>query len=139
MTTSEVIQTRAMRFEFDPKGFVRVAILTGAEVTLADAQEALEATQRVAGGRRVPVVVDSRFIRSKSREARNHFGGEHAEKVTCAVALIVRSPVSRVIGNFFLRNHQLRMPTRLFEDEESAVAWVLQYIAPNEGARAQQA
>lgn len=122
---SQAIETRECRFELDPRGFVRASMRPGAEMTLSDAKEAIEATHRVSLGRRLPVLVDSRFLRSQSRDAREYFVGEEAEKVCSAVAILVGSPVSRVIGNFFLRNHTHRTSTRLFDDEVSAVEWLL--------------
>ncbi len=122
------IETRACRFELDPRGFVRATMRRGLEMDLADAREALEATARISAGRRVPILVDSRWLKSQSREAREHFVGEEAARITLAVALLVGSPVSRMIGNFFLRRKAHRAPTQLFTDEDEAVAWLSRFL-----------
>lgn len=122
----EQIVTRTCRFEIDPRGFVRATMLEGVEMDLPDAVEALAATARVTEGRRLPVLVDSRLLKFQTRAAREHLAGPEAERVSTAVALLVGiSPVSRVIGNFFLRGQTLRAPTRLFTDEDAAVSWLL--------------
>ncbi len=123
---AEPTSTRCCTFELDPRGFVRATMKPGAEMDLPDAQEALVATQRVFGGKRGPVLVDSRGLKYQTKAAREHFVGEEAEQVSSAVALLVGSPVSRMIGNFFLGKQSHRSPTRLFTAEPEAIAWLLQ-------------
>jgi hypothetical protein len=70
-----------------------------------------------------------RGVRSQSRAARDYFAGPEAEKATLAVALLIGSPVSRVLANFFLRLRPQRIPTALFTDEAAAIAWLLEQRA----------
>ncbi len=122
------IATRCCSFVLDPRGFVRATMTAGAQMDLADAQEAIAATGRVFGGGRGPVLVDSRGLKSQTRAARDHFVSEEAAKVSSAVALLVESPVSRMIGNFFLRQNAHRTPTRLFTLESAAIEWLLTFL-----------
>lgn len=92
---------------------------------LADAREALAATWKTAGEQRRPVLVDMSHIRGESRAARQHFGSDEAATQYSAVALLVASPVSRVVGSFFLRLVAHKTPTRLFTDEAAAVDWLV--------------
>ena len=94
---------------------------------LADAVENVAAIGELSGGRRSRVLVDMRGVRSQSREARHYFAGEQAEQVTRAVALLIGSPVSRVLANFYLRLRRQRIPTALFNDEAAAVSWLLAF------------
>ncbi len=111
-------------FAADPRGFVRATMRQGVEMNLLDSQEALAATERVARGR-TRVLVDSRGLRYQTKDARDHFASEEAARITSRVALLVASPVSRMIGNFFLRRHTQRTPTKLFSDEQEAIEWLL--------------
>jgi len=55
------------------------------------------------------------------------------------VALLIASPLSRVLGNFYLRINRPETPTRLFSSEEEAGAWLRQVAAgasPGEGGHA---
>ncbi len=97
----------------------------GLDMTLTDAEEALAATAQVANYVRARVLVDSRGLRSQSKDARDHFVSADAERVSSRVALLVGSPVSRMIGNFFIRRQPHRTPTRLFSDEGEAISWLL--------------
>lgn len=121
------IETQACSFQLDTRGFVRATMRQGAEMNLEDAREALLATAKLTGGRRMPVLVDSRGLKSQTKESRNEFVSEDAAKVSAAVALLVASPVSRMIGNFFLRRCEHRAPTQLFTEEAAAIRWLMQY------------
>lgn len=105
-------------------GFVRARFHEGAEVTLADAQENIALTARLTGGRRLPVLVDLRPVRSQSGEARAYFAGPAATAVSVSVALIIASPLSRVLGNFYLGFNKPEVPTRLFTSLPDAEAWL---------------
>jgi hypothetical protein len=118
----EVI-TRACELRVDPDGFVLATMKDGARFELEDAKEAVAAVTRLAP-ERTSVLVDMRRIQSQSREARAYFAGPEAVARVDAVALLVDSPVSRVIGTFFLRFRPHPVPARMFDDEASARAWL---------------
>lgn len=123
---SEDAATRTCTFRRDPRGFVHAVMRNGCELQLADAQENVATTSLLTNQTRMPVLVDLRGVRSQSREARDYFGGPQAAATTLAVALLISSPVSRVLANFFLRLNSTRYPTRLFNDEASAITWLLE-------------
>lgn len=96
----------------------------GAEFDLEDARDAVAATWRVAGEQRRGVLVDSRGVRSQTRAAREYFKGEEAARRLARVALLVGSPLSRVLANFFLSTGEHHIETKLFTDETAARAWL---------------
>lgn len=112
-------------------GIVRARFHDGAEVTLADAQENVALTARLAGGRRLPVLVDLRHVRSQSGEARAYFAGPAATAVSLAVALVIASPLSRVLGNFYLGFNKPQTPTRLFTSPIEAEGWLRTFQEPS--------
>jgi hypothetical protein len=99
----------------------------GCEMALDDAKENVAAIYELAGRSRSLVLVDSRGVRWQSREARDYFTSENAAEATSAVALVVGSPISRVLGSFFLRFEKHRFPTALFDDEAKAIRWLLEH------------
>jgi len=117
-------ETITCTFRRDDRGFVHAVIRAGSEMALAHAQENVAMIYELGGRQRTRVLVDMRGVRTQSREARQYFAGAEAEKATTAVALLIGSPVSRVLANFFLRLSPQRIPTALFTDEASAVAWI---------------
>ena len=49
-------------------------------------------------------------------------------RVSAAVALLIGSPMSRVIGNFYLGFNRPQTPTRLFTDTDEAEAWLRTFL-----------
>lgn len=104
-----------------------------AVVDLNDARENVAATATLTAGERLPVLIDLRGIRSQSAEARAYFAGPAATAVTQAVALIIGSPLSRVIGNFFLGFNRPETPARLFTSVHEAEDWLGSFQATPHG------
>jgi hypothetical protein len=104
--------------------FVRGRFHDGADVTVDDARENLAVTARLTGGHPRPILVDLRPVRTQSAGARAAFAGPEATAVSLAVALVTGSPLTRVIGNFYLRFNRPEVPTRLFPTTADAEAWL---------------
>jgi hypothetical protein len=100
----------------------------GAEITLPDAEENTRLVASITQGNKPPILVDIRDILSITKEARDHFSMKNREPGVIAIALLIKSPVSRVIGNFYLGISRPRVPTRLFTSEAQAVNWLKTYI-----------
>jgi hypothetical protein len=67
-------------------------------------------------------------IKSITREARAYYAGPDTAKVSTACALVVKSPMAKAVGNFFMGLNQSMVPTRLFNSEAQALEWLQQYI-----------
>lgn len=112
-------------------GIVRTKIKKGAEVTVEYARENSDAVNSLFTGKKFPLLIDSRGIKSMSREARNQFTTKGRETSALAFAIIIDSPVSRVIGNFFMGINKPAVPTRLFDNEIEAEKWLKPYVNIN--------
>jgi hypothetical protein len=105
-------------------GIARAVAPAGAEDTLEKAKASLEEIRKVCGGKRRPIVVDIRWIKSATLEARKFWGSEALAEVVAATALLVSTPVSRVLGNFYIGLNRMHVPTRMFTDEAEALEWL---------------
>ncbi len=123
------LDTPSAQVSADGTGLVVVRIRQGAVVELEDMERILEAQEQLMGDRAV-VLVDSRGVRSMSRAAQQRSADNHVSGRTLAVAILVDSPVSFVLGNFFLKLAGPTYPTRLFRDEPGALAWLLDHLVP---------
>jgi hypothetical protein len=94
---------------------------------LEDAIAATDAMSKLTGGQRSPLLVDRHDAGPQDRPARMEF--VRRGDLVSAVALVVATPLSWMMGNFFLTVSKPMAPTRLFDDEASALAW-LQEFAP---------
>ncbi len=105
-------------------GIVRTKVKPGADVTVQFAKENSDAVNALYVDRKFPLLIDSRGIRSMTRDARNQFTTKGRETNTMAFAIIIDSSLSKVIGNFFLGINKPAVPTRLFDNETDAEAWL---------------
>lgn len=104
-------------------GVLRCEILPGRQ-TAADARENVRIIGELAQGQRLPMLIDVRRGTAVSREARLIYGGPENAKNVAAVAFLVDSPLSRVLGNFFLGLKPSAYPIRLFGEQAAALAWL---------------
>jgi len=125
--TSEIIETKTTKVWLE-EGIVYFKIQPGAEVTLEDTKDYVKVKGKLTAGQKSPLLADIRGTRSITREARAYLAGEEAAALTSAAALIIGSPVSKVIGNFFLGLNKPVYPTRLFTSEEKAVEWLKEFL-----------
>ncbi|NTU83895.1 MAG: hypothetical protein HGA45_31730 [Chloroflexales bacterium] len=116
--------TRSARLRLEEDGIVRATVLPGVAQSLAEAQENFAAQIRLTQGQRHALLVDIRAGQSQDREAREFYTRSEAARVIRAVAILVESPMSRLIGNFFLGFNKPTIPLRLFSSDEEALGWL---------------
>jgi hypothetical protein len=108
-------------------GICRTVTKPGARVEIKQARENSEAVNSFYNGKKFPLLVDARHIHSMSREARGFLSTNNRESGISCFALIVQSPLSRMIGNFFMGINKPVIPARLFDSEEAALEWLKQH------------
>jgi hypothetical protein len=128
MEIEEIQRLDKVKLWLGKDGIVRIIWVPGAEVTLDDARETMAAYLRIYQGKKRPLYVDTKTMKSLTREARQYFAGEEAARVASAVAILVSTPVSRVLGNFYLGVSAPHLPTRLFDSEDEALEWLKWYL-----------
>ena len=121
-----VITNPKFRLWLRPDGIVQLAWVPRADVLLEDAVAAFAALAQLTGGRGRPLLVDLRDIGQLARPARLEFARRY--DTVSAVALVVGTPLSRIIGNLFMSMNKPLTPTRLFDKEAPAVAWLMRFI-----------
>jgi len=127
-----VLDTRTERLWLHPDGYVIAEVRPGLIADLDDAIVNVSAVGKLAAGIPRPLLLDMRaHATSATRECREYYAGAEAQQVNLAVAMLVRSNISRVIGNFFLGLNRTRFPFRLFSDLGEAIAWLRAAIKPD--------
>ncbi len=109
-------------------GIGRTKTKPACEVKVSDAIENSAAVTALFTGKKFPLLIDSRNIKSMEREARKHFSTNGRETKINSFAVLVKSPLSRVIGNFFMGLNKPPVPARLFDNEADAIEWLKQYL-----------
>ena len=62
------------------------------------------------------------------RETRDYYSSQEGLVATKALALLVESPVSKIMANFFIYFSKPAIPTQLFTSEDEAVAWLKTFL-----------
>ncbi len=97
-------------------------------IELEDALAVIDAIGQLTGGRAAPLLVHALDAGPQSREARMAFIAR--PDMVSAVALLVGNPLSRMMATFFINVSRPEVPTRLFENEMDAVAWLEEHLDP---------
>jgi hypothetical protein len=130
VTDPRAISTSKARVWLDQDDILHYARLPGnkASTTKEDAEELMACTWELAGHRRLPLLVDVRTVKAIDRDARAHLAGPAGARLNSAVALLVGSPLSRAIGNFFIGLNKPLIPCRMFSLEAEALAWLRGFL-----------
>jgi hypothetical protein len=105
-------------------GIVLFESKLGAKETLPDAKEVVAGYETLGGGACVRAVADIRNARGVDRAARHHYAGDEMAAVVEALAVVIDSGVSKVIGNFFMALNKPAIPMRLVTSVDDAIAWL---------------
>jgi len=125
---AHVIKTSAYTTWMGPDGIARTVVKADAEIGMKEAIENTNAVSSLFEGKKFPLLIDSRNIKYITKEARDHFSMRNRESVVNSFAILIYSPLSRIIGNFFMGLNKPRVPAKLFNDEEEAVKWLRKYL-----------
>lgn len=122
----EFVTTSTATLWMGKDGILRVCCLPGSVHGLKEAKENVESF-RSKLTKKIPILIDLREIRTITREARSYFRGPENDTIKAA-AILVESPLSRAIGNFFTGLSKMAVEHRLFTSEEEALIWLKGYL-----------
>ena len=108
-------ETSTQKLFWDSENEIVWGELFGDQVTEELAKENVDAQETVRDGlnrTKTRVLIDMTAITEISKEARDYFANERTASIQRATALLISSPVSRVIGNFFMGLNTPITPTR---------------------------
>ena len=96
------------------------------ELGLDIAQEMVKERVKMASGISYPCLFDLSSIAKVTQEARDYLAKDGNAYVK-ASALIVSSPMVKMLANFFVAVNKPVSPTRLFTSKEPAIKWLQQF------------
>ena len=119
-----VVHTRTAVVWIEEDRFIRSAVREGAEETLDDAKEFAGAVKKLNRGRALPLLIDMRGLKSIVRDARVYYrAGEFSREIS-ACALLIDSPLTRIIAAFLLGMNKPSYPLKSFRSVDEALAWL---------------
>ncbi len=121
------VENEAFVTTVETDGIIRTVVRKKFEIK---AEHAIANIQTIADlpVRSAPLLVDMRYMKSISKEARKTFAIGSKDKNVSAVALLSTSHVAAVVANFFIELDQPTLPTRMFSSEKSAINWLKTYL-----------
>jgi len=125
MKVNEIYTDESIRAWLDEDTVFRVECFPGADITIINAQRASKVLKEYAGNVEHNHIIDLKGVGSVDKSARDHFSKSRESETarTKAVAIIVSSPVSRVIANFFIGFNKPKRPVRIFNSVDEAKKW----------------
>lgn len=116
--TSEII-TKAVTLRRRSDNIVDYIQRPGIAIDMAAAREVMDAVKEFGGEGKVSLLIDISTMErpTTNRETRQYLSSSAHARYLSGMALIVGSPVSRVLGNLFINFNKPGYPTRLFSDE----------------------
>jgi len=120
-------ELRAFTTWINDNNICYTVVKPNAVIELKDALENSAAVKNISKDTIYPMLVNLKEIKSISKEARDHFSMQNRTPGITAIGLLIKSPASRIIGNFFLGLNKSTVPVRLFTNEEKAVLWLKQF------------
>jgi hypothetical protein len=94
--------------------------------TLEDSVACIKVCLKLSGGKKYYILVDVTSVESTTKEARDYYSGPDVAPYCSGLAFIVKSPLSRVIANFFMALNKPHYPIKLFTEEKKAIHWLKQ-------------
>jgi hypothetical protein len=67
-------------------------------------------------------------MNSITKEAREYYAGEEAGEAIKATALLIKSPVAKVLGSLFLGINKPKVLLKLYTSEKEAIEWLKGFI-----------
>lgn len=99
----------------------------GLKMTLDIVKEVVKTRWEFTEYKPVVTIVYNAGVISMTKEARDYLSGEEGSRGFIAAALVLDSPFSSFLGNFYLTVSKPRMPSRSFTKTAAALKWLEKY------------
>jgi hypothetical protein len=108
-------------------GIVYFVYKENASIDLEAAKQIVEDRIRFQKQVDFPIYCDIRGMKRADKAARD-FLAKEGSSYTKGVAIIVDSPMTKIIGNFYLGLNKPTTPTKMFTDKEGALEYLSQFL-----------
>ena len=119
-------ETRVFKTWIGKEGICHTVVKPKAEIRIEDTIKNTELVKEISNGNTYPMLVDIRVIKSINKPARDYFATHHHVPTVKAIGVLVKSPVSEMIGSFFLGFNRPGVPLQLFTSKKKALTWLKQ-------------
>jgi hypothetical protein len=96
-------------------------------ISIEDAKKVVQERIKLCNNKDYPIYADVGGVISIDAATRKYFKGPEARKNAKATAMYVNTPISRFLGNLFMKVDRPIMPTKMFTNREKALKWLNQF------------
>lgn len=107
---------------------VHVHLKTNQEIEFKDVQEIILAIGALSKGEKVPVFIDAGNFININQEAFTLSASEVGNIYTLADAIAVQNLGQKLLANFYLKNDDPKVPTKIFTDKKDALEWLKGFV-----------
>ena len=107
---------------------MHIHLKSNSEITLNDAVFALEEMGKLTKGKKLPVFIDAGEFCDIDREARIFSASEESNIYTLADAIPYDNLGQKLIANFYLKQNNPSVPTKVFSEKKEAIKWLKTFL-----------
>ena len=105
-------------------GIMHYHVKAVGEFGINDLKEGMYAANEIGRGKKFYNIVTFEDFITVSAEAREFAASEESNQYTIADAFVVKNNALKLVGNFYLTFNKPKVPSKLFTDEDKAIAWL---------------
>lgn len=120
---NQIFETTYVFYEISD-GVLKAKYKPGTYIDVGIAKQIVEERNEVVKNKSMPVIIYDEGIMNITTEARNYLASKEANKHLKAGAIINKSAITSVLGNFFINMNKPSLPAKLFRTEEQAIKWL---------------
>jgi hypothetical protein len=105
-------------------GIVQTDVYEEQELSVADVKEIIQAIGLIAEQQMMPQLIIAGPLSGPDIQAMRHLATEGSSPYAIAEAYIITSLSQKILGRFYLNFNKPARPTRIFNEEGPAIAWL---------------
>jgi hypothetical protein len=109
-------------------GLMCVTIFRDKEIDVQHIITIVETIGEFGEGKRFPVLIIADENTLPTHEARQYLAAPESDPYALAEAYVVGSVAQKLVGNFYLSFNKPARPTKIFNNEKDAVAWLKTFL-----------
>lgn len=126
MIAIDYIETETAILELR-EGYLYIAFKEDVIVELEHVIANKEAREKIQQGKKMLVLGDIRKMWHISKAAQDYLASKEVTNLNIAMAILTSSLMTVLLANFFIKFKKPATPTKMFNNEEKAVKWLLSF------------
>ena len=126
--TVEPIDLGFVKVWRDEEGVLRLVYAPGASLTVREIQATAFAMRELSEGKKRPVFVDARGLRSIDREARAYALSEESATEWIIALATLNTPINKLLADLYTKLNRPPYPLKYFVSEAQALEWLRSFL-----------